>query len=291
MEDLPSTRAEAFTQLGISTADCARLVGAVTENPESQALIRALKEKLQAAGNGFAADAFERALLRAAATETAPRIANLPVPEPVKKLLREEFEFYCRPSRASPLEVGRSPFVIACKMISLRRFPAGPLDWEMGGFPRSWLLKVRKSDLARVVWFLTARVGGFRPMFFTHTARQPKNRSLIIQKEVFRAYFRIASALELQPEVKGILTASWFHDDAAVKDNPLLDALNQPYREEGGLIASMGPAPADSGFLEHNAARRKAFESGELQYKIAVAIWPRRAAIAWARKHRELLER
>src|SRR5579863_404813 len=159
----------AETLLGISAAECARIVAGVSERLESQAPVRALKER---SGRDFTGDAIERALLRAASTEMAPRIARLPVPEQVKALLQEEFQFYAHPSGANSLEIGGYPFVTACKVISLRRFPAGPLDWEMGGFPRSWLLKVRKSDLARVVWFLTSLVRGFSPMFFTHVARR-----------------------------------------------------------------------------------------------------------------------
>jgi len=66
-----------------------------------------------------------------------------------------------------------------------------------------------------------------------------------------------------------------------------LAALSRPYLQAGGLIAAMGPAQADAGFLEHNPVRKKAFESGELQYRISVAMWPRRAAIEWARSHSE----
>ena len=292
--------AQALSLLGATPADCARLAAQVNENPASLAPIHAWKRQ---AGGKYTGDALERVLLRAAAAENFPRIAGLPVPEQVKALLTQEFEFYARPTGmtpamthaathgTNPLEAGGYPFVTACKVISLRRFPAGPLDWEIAGFPRSWLLQVRTADLARVAWFLAARVGGFEPMFFTHVARRPKNRSLIIEKEVLRSYCRIAGALELQPGIKGILTASWFHDRAAVKNNPSLAALSRPYLEGGGLLAAMGRAPADAGFLEHNAGRKKAFDTGELQYRTGLAVWPRKAAIEWARGHRDLLER
>jgi hypothetical protein len=271
-----------------SAAPCARLVSEVTENPESQAAVTALKDEARRAGIDVEGDAFERALLRSAAAEFEPRIAGLPIHESVRKLLADEYRFYTSPSRGTSLATGGYLFVTACKTISLRRFPAGPMDWEVSGFPRSWLFKVSKLDLPRLAWFLAARTGGFRPMFFMHVARRPKNRGLLLEKEVLKAYYRMARSLELQPSIKAILASAWFHDPAAVAENPHLEWLNRPYLEEGGIVVTSGPAPADAGFMEHNAGRKQQFESGRLQYQLAVALWPRSAAIDWARRHPEL---
>jgi len=274
--------------LKASAVDCARLVAEVTETSESQAAVTALKDQARGAGIEVEADAFERALLRSAAADFEPHIATLPIHESVRKLLRDEYRFYTGPARGTLLEAGSYLFVTACKTISLRRFPAGPMDWEVSGFPRAWLPKVPKPDLARLAWYLAVRAGGFRPMFFMHVARRPKNRGLLIEKEVLRAYYRMARSLELQPSVKAILASAWFHDPAAVAENPHLAWLNRPYREEGGIIVTAGPAPVDAGFLEHNIDRKQQFESGHLQYRIAIALWPRDAAIDWARRHPEL---
>jgi hypothetical protein len=279
---------QVFEFLERSAAPCAQLVAEVTDASMSQVRVAALKDEARRAGIEVQGDAFERALLRFAAPDFEPRIANLPVDESVKRLLVEEYRFYTGPSRGTPLETGSHRFVTACKAISLRRFPAGPMDWEVSGFPCSWLLRVGKMDLARITWFLAARAGGFRPMFVMHVARRPKNRGLLIEKEVLRAYHRMARSLQLQPSIKGILASAWFHDPAVVSENPHLEWLNRPYREEGGIIVTAGPAPADAGFMEHNTDRRQQFESGRLQYQIGVALWPRGAAIDWASRHPEL---
>ena len=279
---------ELFGLLKTSAADCARLAAAVTESAESQAPIAALKHAATDAGLAFEEDQFERALLRYAATETESGIADLPVHVSVKKLLRDEFRFYSAPARGASIELGSFLFVTGCKIISLRRFPAGPMDWEMSGFSRSWLLQVDKMQLPRVAWFLAMRTGGFRPMFFMHVARSPKRRALLIEKEVLRSYYRMARSLELQASIKGILASAWFHDPAAVSDNPHLAALSRPYLEGGGMIVLGHRAPADSGFLDHNAGRKDQFESGSLAYRLGLALWPRDAAIDWARRHPEL---
>lgn len=271
-----------------SAAPCSQLVTEVTEVPESQVAVAALKDEARRVGIEVQGDVFERALLRSAATDFEPRIANLPVVESVKSLMREEYCFYTGAPRGASLEVGSHFFVTACKVISLRRFPAGPMDWEISGFPRSWLLKVGFLDLPRLAWFLAARMGGFRPVFFMHVARRPRNRGLLLEKEVLRGYYRMACSLQLQRSIKGIMAAAWFHDPVALAENPHLAWLNRPHQEEGGMIVTAGSAPADSGFLEHNIARKQQFESGRLQYRIGMALWPRGAAIDWALRHPEL---
>jgi hypothetical protein len=282
------TDSQVFEFLKRSAAPCAQLVAAVTEAPESQLAVATLKDQARRAGVEVEGDIFERALLRCAAADFEPRIASLPIHESVRNLLRGEYRFYTGPSQGTPLETGSYLFVTGCKTISLRRFPAGPMDWEISGFPRSWLLKVAFLDLPRLAWFLAAGMRGFRPAFFIHVARRPKNRWLLIEKEVLRGYHRMACSLQLQPSIKGILTGAWFHDPAALAENPHLAWLNRPYLEEGGMIVTAGPAAADAGFLEHNMARKQQFESGRLQYQIGVALWPRRAALDWARRHPEL---
>ncbi len=176
---------ETLQRLGYSQLVCARLVQGVSEAPKSYVPIQRLKNQICRAGLDISGDAFERGLLACAARETAPQIESQPVYEPVKLLLREEFHFYTNSVKnvESSLTVGTNSFVIACKTISLRRFPSGPMDWEISGFPRSWLLRVKRSSLPRVLGFLLFQVRGFAPMFFIHVARRPKNRSLVIEKE------------------------------------------------------------------------------------------------------------
>jgi hypothetical protein len=281
------SESEIFKILGKSSADCAQLVTAVTEDGESQAPAMALKEEARRRGIEFEAGGFERALLQYAAVEMSPRIPDLPVHQSVKVLLQSEFKYYTT-AASGDLEIGSYLFVRACKVISLRRFVAGPMDWEISGFPRSWLFQVGLSDLPRVLGFLSMRMGGFKPMFFMHVARRPKNRGLLLEKEVLRSYYRMARSLELQGSMKGIMAAAWFHDRTAVAANPHLAWLNRPYLEEGGLIVNTGPAHATAGFMEHNAQRKEEFESGQLRYRIGVALWPREAAIDWARRRPDL---
>src|SRR5215472_8985645 len=193
-------------RLGHSPASCARLLQDVGEASQSHLPIRRLKAEIGASGLELPGDSFERGLLEFAARESEPRIERLPVHERVKSLIREEFRFYTRPDQhpGTSLEIGTYLFVVACKTLSLRRFPSGPMDWEISGFPRSWLTKIRKRDLPRVLIFFYRELGGFAPIFFMHVARTPRNRSLIIEREVLSSYYRMARSLKLQPAMKGI---------------------------------------------------------------------------------------
>ncbi len=272
----------------LSAADCARLVGGVTYDPASLAPIKALKDELVRAGLMLDGDRFERALLRHAATVTEPGIGELAVHESVRLRLRDEFRFYTAPAGNDVFEAGSYLFRTGCQVISLRRFPAGPIDWEIDGMPRSLLLQIPKRDLVRAGLFIAWKLGGFYPLFVMHVARRPKNRSLLIEKEVRRAYYRMIRSLELQPSVRGIMACAWFHGPEAREDDPHLACLSKPYLEGGGLITIAGPAGADAGFLEHNAARKEKLEAGTLHYRLGLALWPRRQAIAWAKAHPEL---
>ena len=281
---------DVFERLGYSPAQCAELLQDVRESPETLVPIQRLKEQVHRAGHRLQNDSFERALLAYAAHETFLRIDNLPVYEPVKSLIREEIQFYTSLANdaKNPMKIGSYLFGLACKIVSLRRFPSGPMDWEVSGFPRSWLVRLRKRELPRVLRFLFLDMGGLAPMFFMHVARKPKNRSLIIEREVLRSYYRMARSLELQPTIKGILASAWFHDPAAVARYPHLSWLSRPYLESGGLIAVAGLAPADSGFAEHSLERQEQFARGEVQFRMGIAMWPRRNALEWARGHPEL---
>jgi hypothetical protein len=155
--------------------------------------------------------------------------------------------------------------------------------------PRSWFAKIPPRNIASAVRFILLEFGGIKPAFHVHVAHPPRNRSLILKKEVRKSYYRMARSLALQPEIKGIMCASWFHDPDALKDTPTLAWINEPYPEWGGrIVTTLGPAPVESGFLKFNPDRREQFERGELKLMTTLAMWPRKAALAWAEAHPEL---
>jgi hypothetical protein len=237
---------------------------------------------------GLEGDALERLLIWHAARQALPNVPSLPV----EKSVRERLDQDLRQLHAMNVSMaaGSYHFERAAKIATLRRFPAGPMEWELGGVPRSYFLQAAFPANLRFLAFVIFRLGGRAPCFFMHVAPAPRNRALGVPKEVLRSYYRMARSLQLQLGVRAVLAHAWFHDPRAVRDHPHLEVLSRPYLNHGGLITLLGPAPPTSGVLEGNAQRSADYLAGKVQYKVGFAIWPRDAAIRWADAHPELGE-
>ena len=234
---------------------------------------------------GMEGDEVERLLLWHATRQSLPRVASLPVDKPVRELLDQDLR-QLHTMNVS-MAAGSYHFNRAAKMATLRRFPAGPMEWELSGIPRSYFLQAAFPANLRFLAFVTFRLGGWAPCFFMHVAPAPRTRALSVPKQVLRAYYRMARSLQLQPAVRALVAYAWFHDPAAVRDHPHLEVLNRPYVDHGGLIVLLGPASPSSGVLEGNAQRRADYLAGRVQYQHGLAIWPRDAVIRWADAHPE----
>ena len=282
--------ANALRRLDKMPVDCVALVRGTKESFESQAEIISWKERLRTDGITLEGDELERLLLTYAVQESFPLVAELPVHWQVKTLIQKEMQAYSRPrGLGAKLLVGTDPFVTACKIATLRRFASGCLDWVISGIPRSWIPRIPWHKMPQALLYVATQFQGLKPAFYVHVAPAPRNRSLVIPNEVRKAYYRMAKSLELQPEMKGILCASWFHDPAVLRDTPHLAALNDPYLQHGGrILTTLGVAPPDSGFLDYNPERRKLYETGRFKPRITLAMWPRAAAIGWAAQHSEM---
>jgi len=232
---------------------------------------------------GLDGDAWERLLLWHAARAALPQLVNLPVDSAVRENLANELPQLYRIKDS--VEVGSYRFDRAAKIATLRRFPAGPMEWETSGIPRSFFLKAGLRGALRLLGFVAFRLGGRAPCFFMHVAPPPRNRGLSVPSLVRKAYYCMARSMELQPGIRALLAHAWFHDPAAVQDYPHLEALNEPYRKHGGLITVLGPADEGSGVLEGNRQRRAEYLAGKVQYRYGLAVWPRAAAIRWARAY------
>jgi hypothetical protein len=271
---------EALKRIGVDAGGEAwRLLQAV----QTTAGIEPVTSMKKAAG--IDGDAVERLLVWHAARQAAERLSLLPVESNVRAQLDQDLPQLHATNAA--VDAGSYPFVRAAKIATLRRFSAGPMEWEVDGIPRSSVLKARFPDNLRLLSFVTLRLGGWAPCFYMHVAPKPRNRGLSAPKLVMRAYYRMARSLQLQPTVRGLMAHAWFHDPVAVRDYPQLRSLNEPYTDHGGLIVTLDPAPQSSGVLEGDPQRAASYASGRAIYRNGLAIWPRAAAIRWADAHPE----
>ena len=171
-----------------------------------------LKETLSRDGYLVGGGAFERFLIVAAAADAVDRLAGLPVDERVQALFCQNFQMYAAPDKLpEPFDLARASFVAMGRIATLSRFPAGQLDWEVSGIPRSWLLKVPRRSLPRLVSSILFELRGFQPAFFSHINPNRRNQGILLERESLRSYHRMARSMERQPGIRGLITASWLH--------------------------------------------------------------------------------
>ena len=141
--------------------------------------LAALKATLAREGYPVGDGAFERFLIVTAACDAIDGLAALPVDERVKDLFCQNFQAYAAtPGKLpEPFDLSRASFITMARIATLSRFPAGQLDWEVSGIPRSWLLKVPRRDLPRLVPSILFELRGFKPAFFSHINRTAATRT------------------------------------------------------------------------------------------------------------------
>ena len=254
--------------------------------------LAALKETLAREGVPAANGAFERFLIVSAAHDSIDRLAALAVDERVVDLFCQNFRMYAAtPAKLpEPFDLARASFVAMARIAALTRFPAGQLDWEVSGIPRSWLVKAPFRALPRLVSSILFELRGFQPAFFSHINPNRRNQTVLLERESLRSYHRMARSMERQPAIKGLITASWLHSPDTSAVSPHLAWLNKVFLENGGHVVPLGPAAIESGVLHRSPERQQAYEAGTFKPTEGLVIWPRTAMLAWARGHEELRE-
>ncbi len=228
-----------------------------------------------------------RGLLLAASCHAIQQIPMLPVSAVVKDLFAEEFLFYATPPAPwrEKFVFGEVRFQEIARIATLRRFPAGQYHWELAAFPKSWLGKLGQPLTAFRRAFLP--MGGFGPLFELHVNDRRKNRVMLQENETNLSCYRAARSLELQPRIKGIMTASWLYCESTATVTPHLAWMRRLFLEAGATIVELGDAAPDSGFLIGNAERRKLYEEGLYRPKLSCVLWPRGRVLRWAQQHPE----
>lgn len=255
-----------------------QLLSRITVQPESGAEVASLCAP---------ACPVERTLLILASLHSIERAPGLPVGDGVKKLLAGEFQFFANPPAvwAAHFQADDVRYREMARIATLRRFPAGQFHWEASAFPRSWVIKARRP--LRLLAHLMGRMGGFGPLFEIHVNSWRRNRLVLLEHEANLSYYRMARSVEKQPAVRGVLMSSWLWCESTARVTPRLEWLRRIPLEGGALIAALGPAPADSGFLTGSEERRRLYEEGAYRPRIGCVLWPRTALIAWANRHPE----
>ena len=229
----------------------------------------------------------QRYLLLQTALGTVGQIDQLTVHPSVKRLICGEFQFFCRPAarHSNLFNLDSYSFWAFCKMVLLKRFPAGQYHWELSAFPRSFFFKLHPRSMPRVAYFIATQMKGFAPCIEPH---MPARSVLLIEKESDKAWYRMARSVAADSSIRGLVAFSWLQSPDTYKVSPHLSFINKPFVESGAVITTMGAADENSGFLTGSEQRRKLYESGEFKPTQGVVLWSREQMIRWANAHPEL---
>lgn len=238
----------------------------------------------------------ERNLLLQQALKALSVLKAVNVDESVMHLFCKEFSHIAEPfPEALPyFSLTAYPFVAMTKLTLLQRFPAGQHQWEISGFPRSWFPKIPMHLLPATVRFLLLNAGGLQPYFVNHlqpyfiSRLLPPGKPILIESEFRKAFYRMARALEKQPQIRAIMASSWIHSLETHRVSPHLAFLNAPFLEAGGIVTDLGAAKPDDGFIARSKARANLYQSGLYRPTVGVVLCSRKQAISWANAHSEM---
>jgi hypothetical protein len=261
---------------------CYAALERVSGDPGSTAALDSIKRFLSAP-----LYTFEQWLLIQAAFVGMKRVAEMPVFDDVKTAWAEEAKFVAQPAPPwfSAFSLDHVRFREMARIITWRRFPAGQFHWEVSGLPRSTLLKAPAKDLPRIVTYWMRELRGFAPFWETHVNDRRKNRLTLTQAEGVKSYYRIARSIEMQPDVKGLVTFGWLYCPSTGQVTPRLAWLRDFFVQNGAVVTPIGLAPNDAGFLVGSEERRRLYEEGRYQPTMTCVLWSRRAMLEWASLH------
>jgi hypothetical protein len=224
----------------------------------------------------------ERYLLTHAALGSIAKLREARIAPDVEALMRREYEFFARPNPnwLHTFESGsRTSFAYAA-MAVLKRFTAGQLHWEVSGIPRSWILKATLRDQPRILGTIL-RMGGFAPCYEQHIMPPRSNPPFLLERRSLRSWYLIAQSMETQPEIRGVMAASWLNSEDTLRISPHLRWMNDVIVNNGGVLTHLGLAREDSGFLVGSPERQRLYEAGEYRPREGLFIWPRAAMLRW----------
>lgn len=234
----------------------------------------------------------ERLVILKAYLVTLPRLASLELPPSIIW----QFCTTCRQvactkqQRDARLALESDAFAELARIVTLRRFHAGQLSFDVGRMPRAWLLKVHPFDVCGFLRELCFHMRGIGPMVVPHLNYWRANPMFMLKGEQELAVCRIAQFVERHPEIRGLVASSWLYGTEVGEGFPHLAWIRDFFASEKTRIIDSGPALPDAGFMVGSARRRQNYSSGIFRPREAIVLWPRQELLAWARNHRETVD-
>lgn len=181
---------------------------------------------------------------------------------------------------------GHDPFAKDFAVCRGKLVPGGVELVELAsGVGRSAVLRGGLARAPASLAFMVLRMGGFRTFFALHFDRRMVGE---FHAEGYAAlYRRLAGLLEANPQIGGIVSASWWHDPALADVSPELRFVDSIPRENGARILRLGEDPRASADAIRLAPGRAALhKQGRYHPCVHLLAWPRRAVLDWAAAQR-----
>lgn len=259
-------------------------------DPHSYAFLAGLQKALPPESTAAGVSAGHYAALSALPV-AATRFMQAPVPLSVKRLYAAMIRDIATRAKhwEAHFDVEGSRFHDVAHLVSLRRYPAGEVGFEIGKrFSIFLSLRLHPLDwpgfAAVAVPTLGRTLGPVCSLHFNY-ARQ--NWLVLPQSEFERSLWRIAKAMELHPEVKALTSVSWFHSPLLGQVFPRLSWMRDVFVNGGAYTVDLGPG-SKSDICYNSVKRCQLYEAGEFCPRQTLMIWPRHALLSWAASHPEL---
>lgn len=145
------------------------------------------------------------------------------------------------------------------------------------GVPRRLLFSGGLRQGMSVGWTLLARCGGFRPFVELHFDRRDIER---FNAEGYRSLYRnLADLLRANPHLRGVTSASWWHDPALGSAFDFIDDLP---RGHGAAFFRVGEDPhATADALRFSPERQRLHAEGLYRPAVWLRVWSRRDLLRW----------
>jgi hypothetical protein len=262
--------------------------------PYDRTRVAALRRlKSDAERTGFCARyAVERFAVLQSYLVALHRLWSLPVDDSVNR----QFCATCRQLASGPqtgesrLALGSDAFEELAKIVTLRRFHAGQLSFDIMKMPIGWFLKVHPIELPGLIRELISGIGGLGPMVSPHVSYWRSNPLRIPRREQERALWRIGRSIERDCRIKGLIASSWLYSVMVGQGSPHLAWVREFFVDHNAYVLDLGPSLADSGFLVGSEKRRRLYANSDFRPRETLVLWRRADIIVWTNSQSEFGE-
>ena len=236
-----------------------------------------------------AASLYLKCLLNELTTDFRFEDTRVRLPQSIHKLYARELSRIRTQLELFDLEYydfDNDPFIKDFALLTHRFIPVGAeFAVPSSGVPRRSLFQGGVRQLCRGIAVI-ARAGGFKPFFALHA--HPLALGDFNPRGWNSSYHRLAELLALNPNIKGITSASWFLDPKLKTISPHLSYLREVPEENGAVFLFVEhDDEGSSGALAKSETRKRLFREHQYVPAIYARIWLRGDILKWSGRNKK----